>query len=200
MSRVMTDSTSIKPFWSDIAERDLDRAIDIRRRNERGEALHADHFPTRIWNTKEGQILDSREDLFFAGSYWVVSEKAAAAMRHFDLGGGDLFPVDVLQKDRATRLAGEYFCLNFGNVKNCFLPGESISVFPDPYREAIWRLDSAVGDGDIAVSAAALAGPDIWVDPKLEGAFFLSEALAGAMEAVDAIRSFRLQMCRVLSS
>lgn len=56
-------------------------------------------------------------DLFYARSYWIVSARAAAIIRRFDLGEGGLYPVTQgrYRRDRTTRVDGEYFTWIWGN-------------------------------------------------------------------------------------
>ena len=104
----------------------------------------------------------------------------------------------ILHADRKTALAGDYFSLNFGNVKKAFLPADSVS----PYRMVegleIWALPFVLKDNAMAVSQAALQGPDLWVDPLLHKALFISDRLGKALKAAGAGRAFGLKKCRVI--
>jgi len=53
-------------------------------------------------------------------------------------------------------------------------------------------------DGQIAVSTAALSGPDLWIDTQFCNAFFLSDRLAQALRAAKVSRPFGLLRCRII--
>ncbi|MGF1551398.1 MAG: hypothetical protein ACFBWO_02705 [Paracoccaceae bacterium] len=50
-------------------------------------------------------------------------------------------------------------------------------------------------DGDIAVSRAALEGPDVWIEEGLRNAFFLSARAGEALGDVDLAGAFMLVRC-----
>jgi hypothetical protein len=165
-----------------------------------GEPLKAECFPSESYGAPDAKDSDYRlPNLFFAGSFWAISRTVVEVLRQFDLGAGGLYPVNVLKKDRQTPVGGEWFCINFGNRK------ETVAVPEFTLREQYirpgvkgWMPKAPVKDGDIAVSRAACPGPDIWIDPKIGGAFFLSGALATALKTAKADKGFFLHKCRVL--
>ena len=53
-------------------------------------------------------------------------------------------------------------------------------------------------DKDIAVSSSALDGPDLWMDPQMRDAFFVSHALAQALRVAKVSRPFKLRKCVVV--
>jgi hypothetical protein len=110
------------------------------------------------------------------------------------------FPVKVLKKDRQTPVGGEWFCINFGNRKAAIAVPESTSL-RDRYirpKEKGWFPKATIKDGDIAVSKTACSGPDIWIDPQVGDAFFLSDGLGNALKKAKADKGFFLHKCRVL--
>lgn len=172
-------------------------AIDCRWKNESGESLGPDCFPKQIYgapNAKEKDYL--LPDIFFAGSYWVVSKNAADVLRQFNLGNGALYPVEVLKNDRQTPVGGEWFCINFGNVKQALIPEASPKIKPFPVNR--WAPPFVNEDDGITVSQTALSGTDIWVDPLLVQSFFLSDPLAKALKKDKVDKGFFLKKCRVI--
>lgn len=179
-------------------EEKLDFARECRKRNEAGESLGPECFPEEIFGAPHAKESNyGVPHLFFAGSYWGVSKAAADVLRQFDLGGGALYPVRFLKKDRNTPVPGEWFCLNFGNTKAAFLPEESHRVRAASGGKQ-WTAPFVPRDGDIAVGSLACAGPDIWTDPKVRDAFFLSDALRAALKKAKADKGFFLTKCRVV--
>ena len=175
--------------------------LEWAQRNIDGEPLTAEFFPDEIWGISSARpSAYNLPNLFRAGDVWAVSALAADVLRQFDLGGGGLYPVKVMKKDRATPVGGEWFCLNFGNRKNSFLPEQSSRFRHDYIRNGQkgWFPRLPCGDYDLSVSSAALDGPDVWVDPDVGDAFFLSDALAKALKNAKADKGFFLAKCRVL--
>ena len=143
----------------------------------------------RIWPSDD---LPARKqplgDLFFANSVWVVSKRCADIIGKFDLGAGSLYPVQLLEDDRMTVTDTTYFCINFGNRITAILPDLSTGIrktFNDYYR-----LKGVVNDDDIKLSAAAVSGPDLWIDPLLEGVLFLSDRLHAALSKAQVLKGF----------
>jgi hypothetical protein len=199
VSSAMMDAALIMPVRNDIADNPENRPIDDGSRNRSGEALSADNFPKRIWATEDFDESMILPPLFFAYTSWVVSAAAADVLRRFDLGGGGLYPVEMLRKDRTTPIGGEWFCLNFGNVKQAFRGGrDSPKARQSGPSGTRWRLPFVLRDGDLAVTRAALEGPDIWVDPAISPAFFVSDRLAQALKVAEVDQPFGLKKCRIV--
>jgi hypothetical protein len=179
----------------------MNHAIACRHRNDAGDSLDQSCFPEEIFGAPHARESAYRlPDIFFAGTYWAVSKAAADALRQFDLGGGGLYPVKVLKKDRQTPVGGEWFCINFGNRKEAFLLSESVPMRQTYVRngEKAWGLKSVLKDGDIALSQAANEGPDIWLEPLVADAFFMSDGLGRALKKAKADKGFFLHKCRVV--
>ena len=197
VSDVMNDPRQMRAITTDLNEADSKRAISIERRNDAGASLKEDDFPKAVLpgSNKKGPF-KRMPNLFKAGCYWVVSSRVADVLRQFDLGGGGLYPVNVYQKDRATRVDGDFYCINFGNVKRAFLP--ELSPLARDWPQGRRVLPWVPKDGDVAVSADAYVGPDIWVDPMLFNTFFVSDRLRSALKKAGLDGAFRLFRCRVV--
>lgn len=178
-------------------EAQLEVATDCRMRNEAGEPLSANCFPEQIFGAPHAEEKDYQlPHLFFAGSFWVVSVKAAEVLRQFDLGSGALYPVEVLKCDRETPIGGEWLCINFGNVKRSFLADQSRRI--DTWPGGRWLALATAGDGDLAVDSTSLQGPAIWIEPSVCDAIFLSGPLGAALKKAKADKGFFLKKCRVI--
>ncbi len=177
------------------------RLRDIIKKIDAGLPLSADEIPDVFFGAPEATEKSYNfPHLFYAYGYWLVSKAAADVLRQFDLGGGGLYPVKVFKKDRVTPVDGEWFCINFGNVKDAFLPDESPTAMLRNIRPGIkgWVPSFVVKDGDMSVSSVALAGPSIWIDESVGSAFFLSAALGDALKKAKADKGFFLKKCRVV--
>ena len=177
-----------------------DFAITCGRKNAAGEPLGDECFPEQIYVKKDADTnYDKLPDLFFAGSYWVVSGATADVMHKFDLGQGNLYPTKVFRKDRKTPIGERWFCLNFGNVKEALDAQQSTNICPFvPGYTDCWNPPTNLKDGQLAVSSAALGGPDVWIDPQIREIFFLSDPLAMALKDAGVARAFGLKKCRVV--
>jgi hypothetical protein len=144
------------------------------------------------------------KDIFFIGAFLAVKGKVAEVLSKFDFGaGGGLVPYTIYEADEKTPLPGPFFIVNFGPMKDCFLPDASTNIGrPSVHHQTgrtRWSL-RYLNDGDVAVSAAALAGSDLWMCPGVEGRIFMShrvvEALRTALGDAD-FAEFRLRRCRI---
>src|SRR5262245_2312457 len=145
------------------------------------------------------------KDVFFIGAFLGVKGRVAEVLSTFDFGaGGGLVPYSIYDADEKTPLPGPFYIVNFGPMKDCFLPDVSTNIRKlYVYRETgriRWDV-SYVKDGDVAVSPAALAGSDLWMCPGVEGRIFMSnrvvEALKAALSDAD-FADFELHRCRIV--
>jgi len=145
------------------------------------------------------------KDIFFIGAFLSVKGRVAEVLSKFDFGaGGGLVPYTIYEADEKTPLPGSFYILNFGPMKDCFLPDASTNIRkPTVHHETgqiHWSL-RYLGDGDVAVSPAALAGSDLWMCPGVEGRIFMGnrvvEALKTALGDAD-FDEFMLRRCRVV--
>ena len=159
------------------------RMIDLAGANDRGDVLPREAFPPRIFfQPGATERHYKRGDFFIANALPVVSGAVAEVMSQFNLGQASLHPVPVLKRDKETSIEGDWFFLNYGNVKHVFLPEQSREVRRIETTD-YWTMPINPKDGDVAVTADALKGPDIWVDPRCRKVFYVSEALASAIRA-----------------
>ncbi len=194
----MVGTASIKGFDQDNYLENNELAVDAMKRNNAGEALPANRFPKEMYAEYKDKKEKKQPDLFNAGGTWTVSSACAAVLRQFDLGDGNLYPVKLFQHDRATPVEGEYYCLNFGNQKAAVLTDQSPNIDRPYENQEVYQPPLVMKDKDIAVSAIALDGPDIWIDTKMRRAFFVSDPLAQALRAAKVSRPFKLRECIVL--
>lgn len=198
VSAAMGDSRLILRLVADIVERNPEEAIAVINANGAGIPLPAGRFPQNLFGDPSSRTVRKLPDFFYANGFWCVSARVAEILDQHDLGGGAVYPVMAWQKDRTTRIAGEYFCLNFGSTKTALVPKESPRLRQNPYaRLPAYNLPFVPEDGDVAVDRHALEGPDLWVDPALQRAFFLSGRLAGALEQARLAHPLALFACRV---
>jgi hypothetical protein len=198
--------TMLKLFVeTDVNATDRDRMSEAAHLNNNGQSVPVELCPKKIWADNdapdyERMPRDNMPDLFFANRYWIVSERAAGVLRRFDLGGGALHPVTegVCLEDQVTRVPGEFYTWIQGNIKTGFLPDETPNKSPFGIAGLRWNLPTKLNDEDIAVSTAAIAGPDVWRDTVLMHAVFLSQSLGDALVAAGLKKAFHLYKARVV--
>lgn len=204
ISRAPSDASNLRPLlhsFSDINAAASQFHIKTTERNADGFPLGPECFPDEIWIGKNARpSATNLPHLFYAGAFWVISATAAHVLRQFDLGKGALYPVRVLQKDRVTPLGEGYCCINFGNRKSAFLPDQSENARHGYIRDGRkgWFPRSTLANDQFAVSAIALAGPDIWIDPDVGDAIFVSDAFARALKRAKADKGWFLKTCRMI--
>lgn len=194
-SRAFMDSTRIKGFTADPLQTGMSLG-QMAELNETGERMSAEHFPKEIFAKYPDKKEKKQADLVLAAGAVVVSAACADLLRQFDLGHSSLYPIKLFQHDRKTPVEGEYFCLNIGERKDAFRPEYSplVKVLGDQSM----KMPPNLHDNDIAVSSAALEGPDLWVSPPLIRIFFLSDRLTQALKAAKMGRVFGFCACRIV--
>lgn len=173
-SRAFMDSSRIKGFTADPLPTGMNLG-QMAEANEAGERMSAEHFPKQIFANYPDKKEKKQADLVLAAGAVVVSAACADVLRQFDLGHSSLYPIKLFQHDRKTPVEGEYFCLNIGERKDTFL--REYSPLVRVFGNGRMRMPPYLQDGNVAVSPAALEGPDLWVSPPLIRIFFLSDRL-----------------------
>lgn len=196
VSRIMCDTTLIKSFEANLYFTDQDAYLDAYKRNLRGEPLPADRFPKEIYGKYPDKRMKNLPDVFL-GAAWIVSAEVATVLQQFNLGRTSLYPTRLFQHDRKTPVAGNYFCLNFGEVKSALVPEKSPATRQHPHAIRP-SLAPGVQDNEITVSETARIGVDMWISPDLANGVFLSDALVQALKAAKLTRRFGLRKCVVL--
>lgn len=200
ISDVLADPDLVLLMETDVVAQDANRAIEAINLLKAGKAVPEGLCPKEVWAGEAAEWVQRAPDLFLANTYPIVSEKAADVLRRFDVGEGALYPVDaVFEKDRTTRIPGNFFCWIFGNSKSAFAAEESPDArpFAGP-NSGRWKMPFVHKDDQLAVSRSALAGPDVWVDPTLFKSVFVSGRLGDALGEAGLRKAFRLSRCRIV--
>ena len=163
---------------------------------------------TRIELPEAAAVWDERsfkkvKDLFTAGGgVFVVRGKLAEVLSRFDLGEGGLIPFTIYKADLETPYPGEFFLLNFGARKNSILVEQSKNVVKFSVHHETgfqkWEVNSWSEDGDVALSLAALEGPELWFEPAIYNKIFMTDRLAEALIEIGMGDVFMLQECRIV--
>lgn len=198
-SDVRQHTSLVMPVHTDVSVDNEDAAITGQRLNQNGKPVPAELCPTMIWGDDRATIFGRMPDLFYARSQWIVSSRAAAVLQRHDLGAGALYPVTkgVFEKDARTRVEGDYHCWTFGNTKSALLPDGSRNLRPPDVAGLWWGMAWKPMDDEVAVSRAALDGPEIWLDRMLFKAIFFSGPLGDALVQAGLGKAFHLHRCQV---
>ncbi|WP_166416760.1 imm11 family protein [Cochlodiniinecator piscidefendens] len=199
VSNCISDTRLVKYFISDFFQIDANKAAKNMNQNEAGFPISKEYFPENHFAEYKDKKYKKLPEIFSAGGFWMVSEACADVLRQFDLGDGALYPTQLFQNNRTTRVEGAYYCINFGNQKRAFAPEHSPEAMKPYPNQDLWKLPFVLKDRDIVVSKVALKGPDLWIDPFLRGALFLSDPLVQALKAAKLTRPFGPRKCKVLS-
>lgn len=198
VSRAMQGTQLVKNGTADMWESDPEAALDICRRAKKGEPLPAEVFPTKCYNDIEGRHVSNLPPLFEFASFWMVTSEMAHVLRQFNLGKTSLYPVELFQRNRRTRVPGDYFILSFGETKHKVDLEQSEGV--KRLHETIpWELRSTLENGQVSVSKDALIGPDLWFEDTMWKAIFMSGTLVQALRDAKLTRRIPLRRCRLNS-
>lgn len=178
-----------------------DEVYSALRRYRCGFALNREDFPEAEAVFDPGRFKKQRE-IFYVGPFLAVKGKFAKELAGIDLGNGGLIPFTIYAADRITPLQEEFFVLSIGNQKNTFISERSQNVrklgVDKNSGHQFWAINGWFKDGEIAVSAEALAGPDLWIEETVNNKLFISNRCAEAIHRVGLSGAFELRECTVL--
>lgn len=186
-------------YGGDMYITDIKKAKDIAYRNAKGEVLPASAFSKKVYAESKPHAKKLRHITSSGMTVYLVSPEFADVMREFNMGNGNFYPAKFFAKDQKTPLDWQHMYWNFGNVKDCVLIDQSPAAKKSgTIDHRYYRLDLAFEDGGIAVSPAALEGPDVWVDPQLKNSFFISGRLMAALKKKKLDKGLSTARCRIV--
>jgi len=165
-----------------------------------GHALKREDFTEAMYVFDEKRWA-RQKDLFMAGGFYAVRGKLAEVLKQFDLGAGGLIEFPIYQADKVTPLPGPFYLLNFGCIKDSVVIEQCQKLTHD-FKKEIDGYDKwgafNLEDGDIAATAAALEGPDLWMESKLRKKIFMSGRLHDAILAAKIKVNFQFARARIV--
>lgn len=180
-----------------------DATLANMKRSARGYALQREELPeaAAIWNEKS---FAKKGEIFWAGGFLVVRGKLAEILSRFDLGEGGLIPFPIYKADLVTPYPGEFFLLNFGAHKNSLLPKQCEDarkfIIEKNTGKQIWNVNDLKVDAFVAMSPAALDGPDLWFEETVYGEIFMSDTLGTAIAETQDAEEWRLHECKIVEA
>ncbi len=176
--------------------------LDALRKTESGEPVPDDALPKSLFAWRgphdESKPITCKLPHFSScGGFWILTAEAASVFRQFDLGGCKLHPIEIFMEDRQTPLPGQYFLLDFDSWKNVFVPDASPCVKMMRGSTTRRSPNLLTSDDAAVLSRDALVGADIWWNPHVLAAFFLSDRLIQALKAAKVDKPFTLKRCLI---
>jgi len=195
----MINTATDASYSGEMYSMDWKKAGLLAHKNALGEVLPASAFSKKAY----ADSTRPRKLRHFAASgmtVYMVSPQVAEVLRAFDLGQGSLYPIRFFAKDRKTPLDLHHLYLNFGNAKDSVLLEQSPGARGHGPTDDRWyySLSLSFEDGSIALSPAALDGPDIWIEKQLSRAYFISGRLMAALKKQKLDRGLRKARCRIV--
>ena len=176
--------------------------LELTRKYARGIKSEPHELPeaAAVWDPKS--FKRNTGQIFTAAARYVVRRKLHDVLSRFDLGEGGLVPFTIYEADLETPLEEEFWLLNFGAIKETFLPEQSDNVQKRGVQKntglTLWRINGWHEDNDIAVSDGASAGADLWFERVVDNKIFMSGALVAALQQAKLDEPWMLKRCRVV--
>lgn len=136
---------------------------------------------------------------FKCNGFSALTGKVKDVFSSHNMGSATFPQLTLYEADGKTVFSENLFLLNFGDQKDVVVSKESPKL-----RKAFVSGDTKVlpypdqrADDDVALRSAALEGADLWTDPMLFGAIFLSDRLCAALRKPRIDQAFKLTRCPI---
>ena len=184
----------------DLQQNHINRAfVELCNKLNRHEPVADADFPAELYAAPPFRAHKRpKRHLFVGGGPFVVSSEAADVLRAHNLGATRLLPVTLLFPNGATRVEGDWFYLVVRDQKAALRANVSTGLHKFSNVDVFMPLgkDQLKAD-NVVVSPNALDGPDIWFDPAIYLAVFLSEKLKRALTVAKVAKHWDLVACKV---
>ena len=147
--------------------------------------LQPDQVPGFLYQTERSRELGDFGVV--SHNVHVVSGRLADVLRRFDLGAPpelgpghrrvELYPMELRAADKTTHI-DDYIMLYVATEKDSFVRELSAGFLKQSNTPAV--LTSA-HDPELALTSAALDGPDLWREPGVANGYFFSDRLVTAI-------------------
>lgn len=175
-----------------------DKMAALSLRIKRGQPIGEGEIPRDFYNCN-GWAFDETLPPMILISMPALRPELAAIFERFDLGAGRLHPVDLIENDRQTLISRDYRLLTPGNpIETLELvrsPNLRIRVREDGSETFMFTPPSDGATATFLLKPGFSCAPDIWMDPRLLAALFLSDRLVQALRVAGMDRFFRLTRC-----
>lgn len=162
--------------------------------------LGANEYPKFLYQTDRSKPI--RDFRVVSNDVHVVSVRLADVLRQFDLGEPpelgpgrrrvELYPIELRAADKTTHI-DDYIMLYVATEKDSFVRELSAGFLKQSNAPAV--LTSA-HDPELALTSAALDGPDLWREPGVANGYFFSDRLVSAIREAG-IRDIGFTPCLI---
>lgn len=140
-----------------------------------------DYLYFEYYNLSEKQKISLPDMFKITGGFIVISERFHELLQEFDLGQTQFFEVPLYEYNQKNQRPGRWFILHIAEHKEALVPEECTGLITFVKGGDKWL--SNFGDDTVAVlKNVALAGVDLWMDPRLNERIFLSDRLKIAIK------------------
>lgn len=200
LSDIQTEDHLFKDYKSADTEGPASRESVAGGLNLQGDVVKPEWVPSAV--RPDGSKHRKLTELNVCYSFFLlIGPKIHQVLEAMDLGQGYTKPVAVLHHDGSPDTERQMWFWNFGNRIDGFLPDESLRVkwaSPGQTGRETWFPPDLIRDDEIAVRAACLDGPDVWVDTRLRRCVFFSDRLVSALKRARVDKPFKFVRCRVV--
>jgi hypothetical protein len=172
-------------------------------KNGRGHPASRQDMPeaAAVWDNKCFKRL---KDVLTVSGYFVITGELVDVFKDMDFGEGGLVELPFYEADLVTPLAQKFFMINVGARKDAFLPEasenkRSLWIDEETGRD-FWKVNGTKSDGIVSLSAAALNGPDLWVDVSVNSKLFMSDRLGTALSKTRHAEQWDLLPCQIVGA
>lgn len=179
-------------------------------RYERGELVTLAEMGGPQWAWRRMNATgDAAPSFMNLGGYAAVNAACKAVLEQADLGAINFHPIRIVNAGRKSEpWPEEIYVVNVGNAKMSLaieeglLTGNLREVRVPGFELPPGKMKYNLAGKDItSLTADALDGPDIWIEPKLSrGNLFISDRLAKLLKAVKMTGGWGLKECPITTS
>lgn len=179
--------------------RDPDTQLTIRERVrlannvKRGLSVDPALLPSRLVFDGPNRKLRTVVHNVFTDGYMYVAEPVMQIISEFNIGKTHFFPVSLFDKELNSITFKAYFGIAFSEAKRTVSGGQAL--IENGLQPGEFNLDSPLLDGAVEVFPNLTEEPDIWVDPNIIGAVFMSDRLHNALQAAGLVARFSARKC-----
>lgn len=162
-----------------------------------GRLISESDIPKSLISTYPDSKIKLDREFFESGFFIAVSGRIHELIKGFNYGGGGFHPALPYRKGKLKKPLGEpFYLMNFAGKKSALLPEASNQLYHNKSLDTYSALD--LKDNDVVVSKAALRGPDVWIDEKMNSIdIFLSGPLGDTIKAAKPKSRIYMSKCRV---
>lgn len=170
----------------------------------KGVTLQKEELPEAACVFSESHFKRVHDFIWFHG-FIGVTGRLAEVLNDTDLGtGGGLVPIPVFKQDLSALMEGNFYLINWGqhdldSFNSKF--SQNVKMYLKVEHLGIERWSAfGLSDGTIALNEAALDGPDLWIEPRLDNLIFMKGWVARAILDHKIKPDLSLSKCQIIEN